>query len=392
MIGSIYLKRQLETEVIELSQQFPAVVIIGPRQVGKTSLTLAIRNQVEELSHYLDLERPEDLAAVRNLEEYAEANLDSLIILDEIQRKPELFPELRSVIDRHRRPGRFLLLGSASLDLIRDASESLAGRIAIVELSGLLYPEVREVNDVKTHWVSGGFPESLLASDDRSSMRWRRFFLQTYFERDLLLLRAEVSPVIMRRLFTMVAHANGQVVNYSALSRSLGLDARTLKRYLDYLEQTFLIRRLPPYFANVGKRLVKNPKVLVRDSGVLHALLLIDDHNALLSHPAVGGSWESYVIEQIISSLPEGYEAFFYRTHNGAEIDLVITLAGLPFRAVEVKRAINPKLSRGFYTAQADLGDIPAFVVAPIVGAPLVLKEGVTLLGVQDLSLIWSAK
>lgn len=388
MIGPTYLKRHLENEVIELSRQFPAVVIIGSRQVGKTSLTLSIRNQVEEISHYLDLERPEDLATVSNLEAFAEANLDSLIILDEIQRKPELFPELRSIIDRHRHPGRFLLLGSASLDLIRDASESLAGRIAIVELPGLRYEEVKAVTTVQNHWVRGGFPNALLADDDRSSTRWRNFFLQIYFERDLPLLGATVSPVVMRRLFTMLAHTNGQVVNYSSLSRSLGIDTRTLKRYLDYLEQTFLVRRLPPYYANVGKRLVKSPKILVRDSGILHTLLLIPNYNALLSHPAVGGSWESYVTEQIITSLPDGYEAFFYRTHAGAEIDLLITRAGLPYRAVEVKRSSNPKLSRGFFTALSDLGDIRAFVVSPITGRPIRLRDNITLIGIHDLSQI----
>ncbi|MEM9527534.1 MAG: ATP-binding protein, partial [Bacteroidota bacterium] len=275
MLGSIYLTRKVESEVIELSRLFPAVVIIGPRQVGKTSLTLAIRNQVDQLSYYLDLERPEDLATVENLEAYAEANLDSLIILDEIQRKPELFPELRSVIDRHRRPGRFLLLGSASLDLIRDASESLAGRIAIVELTGLQYPEIKEVTDWTNHWVRGGFPDSLLATSDGASLQWRNFFLRTYFERDLPLLGINVSPITMRRLLTMIAHQNGQLLNFNELSRSLGIDVRSLKKYLDRLEQTFLLRRLPPYFINIGKRLVKSPKVYLRDTGILHSLLLI---------------------------------------------------------------------------------------------------------------------
>ncbi|MEM9835438.1 MAG: ATP-binding protein, partial [Bacteroidota bacterium] len=317
-------------------------------------------------------------------------NLDSLIILDEIQRKPSLFPELRSVIDRHRKPGRFILLGSASLDLIRDASESLAGRIAIIELTGLLYPEVKEVSTVNTHWVRGGFPESLLANDNAASARWRNFFLQTYFERDLLLLGLDVSPILMRRLFTMLAHLNGQVLNYQSLAGSLAIDHRTLKRYLDYLEQTFLIRRLPAFHANIGKRLVKSPKMYIRDTGILHALLLISDYNTLLSHPTVGSSWEGYVCEQIGAILSAGYELFFYRTHNGAELDLIITKAGLLHCAIEIKRSVNPKLTRGFYTARADLGNIPAFVVTPITGGPIVLKDEVIMIGAHDLAKVLS--
>ncbi len=389
MLGELYLKRSVETEVLALCRLFPAVVIIGPRQVGKTSLTLAIRNQVDQASFYLDLERPEDLAAINNLESYSENNLDSLIILDEIQRKPALFPELRSVIDRHRRPGRFLLLGSASLDLIRDASESLAGRIAVVELTGLTFGEVKSVRTLTEHWDRGGFPDAVLAATDQDSARWRNFFLRTYFERDLRLLGIDVNPVLMRRLLTMLAHHSGQLISYESLGRSLSIDSKSLRRYLDRLEQTFLVRRLPPFFTNTKKRLVKSPKMYLRDTGILHTLLGIPDHNALLSHPIVGASWEGYVLEQLAAKLPEAHELFFYRTHAGAEVDIVVCRAGVPVSAVEVKLSTNPKVGRGFTTATADLGITRKFVVAPLTGPGFTMRSGVRVIGVEELELVF---
>lgn len=381
----IYIPRLAEKKITEWLGFFPAVVIIGPRQVGKTSLTQAIRNQVNRTSIYLDLERPEDLAVVQRLEAFAEANNERLVILDEIQRKPSLFPELRSVIDRKRTAGRFILLGSASLALIRDASESLAGRIGILELTGLTIQEVKGEATAQTLWLRGGFPDALLAPSDSLSYDWRRSFLRTYLERDLPAFGLDADPVVTRRLLTMIAHIGGNLLNVQELGRNLQLDTRTVKRYLRFLEETFLIRRLLPYHANIGKRLVKSPKIFLRDSGVLHALLSIRDFNKLLGHTVVGASFESFVIEQIAALVGEDAELYFYRTQNGAELDLLLEVGGTIRAAVEIKYSDSPKLSRGFYSALADLGQPVAFVVTPSETADYEMSEGVRILGVGRL-------
>lgn len=381
----MYIARKLEGRVTEMATFFPAVVVIGPRQVGKTSLVQAIRNQVDRFSVYLDLERERDLATIDDLESYSEAHRDHLIILDEIQRKPSLFPELRSIIDRHRSPGRFILLGSASLDLIRDASESLAGRIAILELTGLQMSEVSGVVTWQTLWLRGGFPQSLLAPSDKLSTAWRSFFVQTYLERDLAALGLQFSTTSMVRLFTMVAHLSGQLLNTQSLSRSLGIDARTVERYLDFLEETFLIRRLPPYYANVGKRLTKSVKLFLRDTGVLHQQLGIVTEDDLLSHPIRGASFESLVIEQVYAARPPEVSFYFYRTHQGAEVDLVLVRGGVPYATVEIKNAANPKPAKGFYTASDDLQVNRRYIVSGGDATPYLLKGGVEVVSLRDI-------
>ncbi len=388
----LYVPRRAEALILEWLTFFPAVVIIGPRQVGKTSLTTAIRNQANKVSFYLDLERRQDLATIDNLEVFAEANLDRLIILDEVQRKPSLFPELRSVIDRHRQPGRFVLLGSASLDLIRDASESLAGRIAILELNGFTLDELSGLSTYVQHWLRGGFPDAQLAPSDRLSYEWRKSFLRTYLERDLPSFGLTASPTLTERLLTMLAHLTGQQLNLQSLSRSLGIDARTLGNYLNLLEETFLIRRLPPYFVNVGKRLVKSPKLYVRDSGLLHTLLDIETQNELLGHPIIGASFETYVIEQLHALAPRAYTLYYYRTQNGAELDIVLVKGGTVRAVVEIKSRVDPKLTQGFYTARADLGNPLAFVVVPGSEIDYTIKgsEGVRVISPEGLEAIYA--
>ena len=387
----LYIPRQVEARVLKWLSFFPALVIIGPRQVGKTSLTQALRNQVDRVSVYLDLERPEDLASLDRLEAFTTANAERLVIFDEVQRKPSLFPELRGIIDRDRRPGRFVLLGSASLSLIRDASESLAGRVGILELHGLSLQELRGVADVLTTWRRGGFPDAVLAPDEELSYAWRRNFIRTYVERDLPAFGLTATPRTTNRLFTMLAHLNANLLNVQQLSRDLQLDARTLGGYLDLLEETFLIRRLLPYFTNVGKRLVKSPKIYLRDTGILHALLNIRTQNDLFAHPVIGGSFEAFVIEQVAILAGEEYQLFFYRTHNGAEIDLLLEAGGSIRMIMEIKNADAPRLSRGFHTAWGDLGSPPAYVITPSETADYELAEGVRVLGVGRLAELFAA-
>jgi predicted AAA+ superfamily ATPase len=339
------------------------VVVTGPRQVGKTSLVQAIRQQLGRVSVYLDLERPQDLAAIDDLEYYCAQQPEGVIIFDEVQRKPSMFPELRSIIDRDRRPGRFILLGSASFDLIRDTSETLAGRVALLELHGLRWAEVSPVSTLSDHWIRGGFPDALLAPSNDLSFKWRNFFIRTYLERDLHGYGLSFNPVLMRRLLTMLAHVHGNVFDKSSLSGSLEVDAKTVERYVSFLEQTLLVRRLPPYFANLGKRLVKRPKVYLRDSGILHALLNLPTGGTVLSHPVKGNSFEGYVLEELHKQLPFGYELCYYRTQAGAEIDVVVLSAGQPVAAIEIKSGTVAKIGRGFHAAAGDLKVHRRFVV-----------------------------
>jgi len=388
MSSSIYLPRKIEKEVLISAEYSPAVVIVGPRQIGKTSLTNAIRNQIQKPSLYLDLERKDDLMRLDNLERLAEDHLDHLIILDEIQRSPELFVELRSVIDRNRFPGRFILLGSASPELIRDTSETLAGRIAIIELSGLQYSEVKSYANYRTHWFRGGFPESVLAKSTDISSRWRQNFIRTYIERDLPLLGLKGDAIKISRLWTMLAHLTSQTVNKSKLANSLSMNTKLVSSYIDFMEQAYLIRQLPPYFANVGKRLVKSPKVYIRDTGILHELLGIQTQVDLMGNPIIGASWENYIIEQLFSIKPRWAELYFYRTQAGAELDVVITRGGIAKRSVEIKYAVSPSLSKGFYTANEDLGIEKKFVVAPV-DESFTMKNDVKVVGPERLAEIF---
>jgi predicted AAA+ superfamily ATPase len=360
------LPRRLSARLNHLLSQAPAVVLLGPRQVGKTTLALEIG--ATRPSVYLDLEDEDERAKLSNPVRYFADHEKDLVILDEVHRVPELFQRLRGVIDRGRRQGnengRFLLLGSAAMDLLRQSGESLAGRISYLELGPF---DALEVTPGATEilWVRGGFPRSFLADDDALSVEWRRNFIRTYLERDVPQFGSRIPAETLRRFWTMLAHNQAQMLNAANLARSLGVDGKTVAGYLDLLVDLLLVRRLPAWHHNVGKRLVKSPKVYVRDSGIAHALLGIRDKEALLGHPVVGQTWESFVTESLVAVAPDGTEAHYYRTSNGAEVDLLLTLPGGKLWAIEIKRSSAPTVTRGFHSACADLQPNKRFVVYP---------------------------
>ena len=363
VVFAYMIARKLKPKIQALLDKVPAVVLMGPRQVGKTTLAYDIalaRNSV-----YLDLERPSDLAKISDIEEYCALNAGRLLVLDEVQRSPELFAPLRSIIDERRRAGKkagqFLFLGSAAMDLLQQSSESLAGRIAHCELYPLGVSEVGPDN-LYTLWNRGGFPDSFL-SDDESSFEWRLDFIRTYLERDIPQLGPRIPAETLRRFWTMLAHNQGQTFNSASFARGLDVKGVTTSRYLDLMVDLLLVRRLQQWTSNLGRRLVKAPKVYVRDSGICHALLGIETLDSLLGHPVVGGSWEGFIIENIIAALPRQAQFGYYRTTGGAEIDLVIDLGRAGLWAIEIKRSSAPTVSRGFYSACEDLKPAKKFVV-----------------------------
>ncbi len=370
-----YLVRNTELKVQELLENFPAVALLGPRQCGKSTMARHIIDGYPE-SVYLDLENPDDLVKLNEPTLFFRQYSDKLICLDEIQRKPEIFSVLRHIIDKNQRNGQFLILGSASPDLLKQSSESLAGRIVYQELS----PFVLSETDVslkdplyKGFWTKGGFPRSFLNNDGMSFI-WRKSFIQTFLERDLSGLGINYPPESMNRLWKMLAHSQGQLANLSALGNSMGISHTMLRSYVEALQQTYMIRVLQPWSGNLKKRLVKSPKIYIRDSGILHALLQIPDFDTLYAHPVAGASWETMVIENIIQHFPD-FEYSFYRTSHGSEIDLVIQ-KGIKTYALEIKLSSAPKLSAGFYNAMDDLNIEKAWVVAPVESA-FPLKENV---------------
>ena len=364
--------RWAEQYLSELLGQFPAVVLIGPRQTGKTTLALAQRDRHPD-ALYLDLELPSAQRQLDDPEAFFMAHPSQLVILDEVQRMPELFSILRGVIDLRRRSGeasgQFLLLGSASGTLLHQSSESLAGRVAQLELTPFQAREVLAPNatdaDLNTLWLRGGFPLSWLASSARRSLRWREEFITTYLEKDIPALGPRIPATKLRRLWTMLAHSQGELLDQSRLASALAISGQTVARYIDLLCDLMLVRRLPAWHGNVGKRLVRSPKVYVRDSGLVHALLGLADLDAVLSHPVAGASWEGFVIEQLISAAPDA-EASFYRTSNGAEVDLVLEHPGGQIWIIEIKRSSAPTVSRGFHVAAADLQASRKLLVAPV--------------------------
>jgi predicted AAA+ superfamily ATPase len=358
------IKRHLEARIQADLDTQAAVALLGPRQVGKTTLALAIA--VARPSIYLDLEDPADRDKLADPALYLAQHEDKLVILDEIQNAPDLFGTLRGIIDKGRRKGhrsgRFLLLGSASIDLLRQSSESLAGRIAYRELTPIDISEIGLAQQSGL-WLRGGFPQSFLATNDASSLDWRRDFLRTYLTRDIPALEPRYPAETLRRLWTMLAHAQGTLLNASRLATSLSVSSPTVTRYVDLLVDLLLVRRLAPFHANLGKRLVKSPKTYVRDSGVLHALLAVPTTSALFDHPIVGASWEGFVVETLINCAPAWTTPFFYRTSAGAEIDLLLELPGSRLWAIEIKRSLSPKVERGFHIACDDLKPARRLVV-----------------------------
>jgi predicted AAA+ superfamily ATPase len=336
----------------------PGVVLLGPRQVGKTTLARTIASRrAKTAALYLDLERPADQRRLQDADAFLRAQAGKLVVIDEIHRAPTLFEVLRGIIDERRaageRSGHFLLLGSAAIDLMRQASESLAGRVAYVNLAPIDALELpHQVGDANRLWVRGGFPESLLASNDSASLEWRRDFIRSYLERDVPMFAPRMPAETIGRLWTMLAHAQGTLLNQAKLASSLGVSSPAVARYLDLLVALLLVRRLRPWMGNVGKRLVRTAKVYIRDSGITHALLDIETFEDLLGHPVAGSSWEGFVVENLIAAAGDRRIPYFYRTEDGAEIDLLFERGGKPEVAIEIKRSSAPSLSRGFHLAR----------------------------------------
>jgi uncharacterized protein len=367
--GMKIIPRSVEPVVRQRLGEQPAVVLLGPRQVGKTTLARRIADERGVAAIYLDLERPADLRRLDDADAYLRAQAGKLVVIDEIHRAPGLFAVLRGVIDERRRggqrKGQFLLLGSASIDLMRQASESLAGRIAYLDIAPFSVSEAAAAgHGMNVAWVRGGFPESLLAKDDAASLRWRLDFVRSYLERDVPMFAPRMPAQTIGRLWTMLANGQGSLLKQARLASSLGVSAPAVGRYIDLLIDLQLVRRLPPWGSNLGKRLVRSPKIYVRDSGVLHALLELETWNDIVGHPVAGASWEGFVIANLASSAGR-WTPYFYRTEDGAEIDLLLTRAGRPDIAVEVKRASAPDTAKGFRLATNDLKVKKRYVVYP---------------------------
>ena len=361
------IKRRITRILEKALSRSASVALMGPRQVGKTTIAINIAESNKGL--YLDLERKRDLQRIQDLEAFHSENRDRLIIMDEVQRLPDIFRELRGIIDQERRRGhkfgQFLFLGSASMDLLQQSGESLAGRISYLELCGIDVLEFDAMSSEKVNqlWLRGGFPESLLGATDEDSLTWRNDFIKTYLERDIPLLGPRIPAETLERFWTMLAHSQGGIFNASILARSLEVSSVTVGRYLDLMVDLLLVRRLQPWTSNVGKRLVKSPKVYIRDSGITHALLNIESYNDLLGHPVAGGSWEGFVIENILSVAPSNVRSYYYRTAGGQEIDLLLEFSGQEKWAIDIKRSTVPVLSKGFYQACEDIRPDKIFVV-----------------------------
>ena len=358
------IKRSIRATIEKSLNQYPVVGMLGSRQVGKTTLARAIQQNYRRKSIYIDLELPSDLNKLQEPEIYLSQYMDTLVIIDEVQRMPALFPLMRALIDRNRVSGRFLILGSASPDLIKQSSESLAGRIIYHELLPFTLQE-SGIGDISQLWLRGGYPDSYLSENDGTSFTWREAFIKTYLEMDIPQLGIHVPALQLRRFWTMIAHSQGKLWNASQLAGSLGISAPTVRKYMDILSETFITRQLQPYHFNIKKRLIKSPKVYIRDSGLFHALLKIRTMNDLQEHPTLGSSWEGFIIEQLIGSLPADWETYFYRTSAGAEIDLLIINDRSERIAVEVKFSLSPKVTKGFWVAMQDLSCQKGFVVYP---------------------------
>lgn len=359
----MYYARMIENDILHSIANNPVTAILGPRQCGKSTLAKYIAAKCGKEVMYLDLERPSDIQKLDNAEWFIGSQKNKLICLDEIQRKPELFPLLRSLVDEWGGNEHFLVLGSASRDLLKQSSESLAGRISYKRLTPFLYNELKDVFTLEDFLSRGGFPRSLLASGNKQSFEWREDFISTFLERDLLLWSG-FSPVTMRKLWTMLASLNGQIINYSTLGGSLGVSHTTVRNYVELMGSTFMLQLLAPFTTSSGKRLVKSPKVYLNDIGIANTLLRVPDFEQLAGHPSFGSAWESLVLINLTASFPR-YNFFFYRTSHGAEIDIIIE-NGTKRIAVECKASLSPKLSAGTYTAIADIKPIESLVVAPV--------------------------
>jgi uncharacterized protein len=356
------IPRKITDKVKNRLNNFPAVALLGPRQAGKSTIALMVTKEIPK-SIYLDLERPADLNKLTDPEAFFNQFCDYTICLDEIQRTPEIFPILRGVIDRGQRNGQFLILGSASRDLIRQSSESLAGRLSYLDITPFSLEEASFSSQAE-HWLKGGFPRSILTSDDEISIQWREDYIRTFLERDIPQLGFRIPANTLARFWRMLAHCHGQVLNSSKLADSMGVSSHTIRKYIDLLEQTFMVRTLPPYWKNTKKRLIKSPKVYLRDSGILHSLLSIDGMEELFSNPIYGASYEGYIIENILSCFPR-WQASYYRTSSGAEVDLILQ-KGQKQIAIEIKASTSPRLSKGTWNSLKEIAPDETIVIAQV--------------------------
>lgn len=378
------ITRHQQQRLQQLMQQFPIVGLIGPRQCGKTTMAKLWSKQQAQQAIYFDLESPLDVRNFSDAEFFLLQLTKEKIIIDEVQRLPELFPLLRSLIDKHKRKGRFLLLGSASPQLIKGASESLAGRIAYIEAHPFNITEVyKSNNDIQRHWFRGGFPDAFLSKNDMNWFNWMDSFFKSFIERDLNTLFGGVtfSPQLMFKLWRMLAHFHGGIWNAQSFAKSLDVSPTTINKYVDYLEGAFVLRKLMPYYTNSKKRLVKSPKIYIRDSGLLHYLLDITEKKTLLYHNAIGNSWEGYVIEQVLQLLPNTIQAYFYRTHDGSEMDLVLVKGIKPFACIEIKTTNQPVVSRGLTQSILDLETKHNFIITPEQAFSYKLKSTIEVYG-----------
>jgi len=365
-------ERQIRSLLQEYLSIFPAVGLLGPRQVGKTTLVKNLKLDKESI--YIDLEKASDRAKLVDAELFLKGHADKTVILDEIQLMPQLFSELRSLIDERREPGRFILLGSASPDLIRNSADTLAGRIGYLQLTPFSLEEVED-SELEKLWIRGGFPLSFLANTDRESQVWGQNFIKTYLERDLAQIGLSTDPKLVERFWMMLANAQGGIWNGESFARALGITRPTVNNYLKYLEGSYMVRTLQPFSQNIKKRLVKSPKVFIRDSGLLHSLTGIDSMSSLQNLVLVGASWEGFVIEQIIDTFGELYEYYFYRTHQGAECDLLLLKNGKVETAIEIKNTLAPRITKGLQISMEDTGAEHGFVICRIEeGYPLSQK------------------
>lgn len=357
--------RRMLTDIRESLDFFPVVAIVGPRQVGKTTIAKQLMSESNKISLYLDLEIQSDLFKLNNAELFLSQNADKLIVIDEVQLKKDLYPLIRGLVDQQRVPGRFLLLGSASPELIRDSSESLAGRIAYHQLFPFDITEIPATIAQNDLWVKGGFPNTLLTQKNNLAHRWMDNFISTYLNRDLLQLGLNASPQVIRNLWTMLAHQNGQLLNATSMGKSLGITTPTVKRYLDFLENAFLVKSLHSFHWNISKRLVKSPKIYLTDTGILHHLLNISDFDNLSGNPIIGSSWEAFVYNQILALKSDSIDVCFYRTHHGAEADFVFTHGFTVVATAEVKYSNSPNITKGNFQAMEDLNAPVNYVITP---------------------------
>jgi len=362
------ITRRLRPYIEDRLKHMAGVVLLGPRQVGKTTLARAIASKRKAGALYLDLERPVDRRRLDDADAFLRAQVGKLVVIDEIHRAPSLFETLRGIIDDRRakgdRTGHFLLLGSAAIDLMRQASESLAGRVAYVDMAPVDALELpKQVGDVNRIWTRGGFPESLLADNDATSLAWRRAFIRSYLERDVPMFAPRLPAETIGRLWTMLAHAQGTPLNQSRLASSLAVSTPAVGRYIDLLVDLLLVRRLRPWSGNVGKRLVRTPKTYIRDSGITHALLDLESWEDVLGHPIAGPSWEGFVIDNLIAAAGDRRTPYYYRTEEGAEVDLLFERGGKVEVAIEIKRASAPQLTKGFRSAREVLKPKSSYVV-----------------------------